>query len=237
MAVVLTLFWHWPSETEKERPQLYVRSRLRDILMNISGVHEALIFTPAQATDIYTHDGVGPPLGLQLEFADIIALEEAAGRAGALQALFDPGVLGEMLEPTLGDAQAFLRRSYPAYEPLRDPPADPCSFVVHYSGRAQDINAWLTHYIGGHVPLMRQLPGVRAVEVLTPVEWISALPVHKAEHMQRNRIVFDNPAALTTALQSPIRHELREDFEKLPPFDGGSFHHAMATETVLVRAT
>jgi len=220
----------------KEQPQLHVQPLLRDILADIAGVREALIFTPAQASDIYTHDGAGPPLGLQLEFADILALEGAAGRAGALQALFDPGVLSETLEPTLGDAQAFLRRSYPVYEPLRETVADPCSFVVHYPGRARDINAWLAHYISGHVPLMQQLPGVRAVEVLTPVEWISALPVRKATHMQRNRIVFDNPVALTAALQSPIRRELRADFEKLPPFVGGSFHHAMSTETVPVRA-
>ena len=232
MGVVLTLFWHWPGDISQQPPGFAVQARLRDILSGIAGLREALIFTPAQARDIYTHDGASPPLGLQLEFPDIRALEAAAGEGGALQALFHPGVLGGALEPTLGEAQAFLRRNYPVETPVHGPGADPCSFVVHYPGKAQDANAWLAHYIEGHVPLMQRMPGVRAVEVLTPAEWVGRLPIRKATHMQRNRILFDSPAALTAALQSPIRHKLRADFERLPPFDGGSCHHAMSTETV-----
>jgi hypothetical protein len=67
---------------------------------------------------------------------------------------------------------------------------------------------------------------------LTRVDWVSHLPMRKVNHMQRNRVMFDSPEALTAALQSPVRHELRADFHTFPPFEGGNFHYPMWTESV-----
>jgi hypothetical protein len=58
------------------------------------------------------------------------------------------------------------------------------------------------------------------------------MPLERVEHMQRNRVVFDTPEALTQALQSPVRHELRADFHKFPPYEGGSFHFPMISEAI-----
>jgi hypothetical protein len=50
--------------------------------------------------------------------------------------------------------------------------------------------------------------------------------------MQRNKVVFDSPAALTSALNSPVRHDMRASFGRFPPFTGPITHFPMATMTV-----
>ena len=176
-------------------------------------------------------DGAPPPLGMQLHFPTLEALEAACTPDGALS-----GMVAALpsLAHVPANAQAFWRRTWSVPEPdIRTPPdALPCSFVVHYTGPAEDPNAWHDHYIKGHPPLFQRFPGVRAIEILTPVVWISHLPCPKVEHMQRNRILFDSPEALTQALQSPVRHELRADFHTFPPFEGGNMHYPMLTDTV-----
>lgn len=229
MAVLLTLFWQRTETTPESLPERDL-ALVREVLSATPGLCEAQIFTPAQAEDIYTDDGLSPPLGLQLHFDGIAALERAAGPEGALQPLCRPGALTG-LDPARAEAQAFLKRGYAVDTPAHAPGARPCSFVVHYPGPAEDVNAWLAYYIEGHPPLMRRMPGIRAIEILTPVDWVNRLPIPKVHHMQRNRVLFDSPEALTAALQSPIRHELREDFNHLPAFEGGNRHYAMLTET------
>lgn len=219
MSVILTIFWG------RGQASADAIAHLRQVLKSTSELTEALIFTPAKAQDIYTDDGESPPLGLQLDFTSIAGLEAAA--KGPLQALFTPA-MGDLAEP---EAQAFLRRTYPVDAPEHAEGARPCSFVVHYPGPAQDPNAWHDYYIQGHPPLMRRMPGIRGIEIMTPVEWVNSLPATKVHHLQRNRVLFDSPEALTAALQSPIRHELRADFDHLPSFEGGNRHYAMLTET------
>ena len=53
--------------------------------------------------------------------------------------------------------------------------------------------------------------------------------------MQRNKVVFDSQAALTAALNSPVRHEMRASFGRFPPFTGPITHFPMATTTVMPR--
>lgn len=50
--------------------------------------------------------------------------------------------------------------------------------------------------------------------------------------MQRNRLIFDGAAALEAALNSPVRHDMRADFEAFPPFSGSNVHYPMFTETL-----
>ena len=202
--------------------------RLHQALPRVPGVRQALIFTPATAKDSLLAAETPPPLGLQLHFDRLEDLETAAQADGVLADL--PGLLPS-LASTRPNAQAFWRRHCPV------PAAAPgtgrqCSYVVHYPGPAQDPNAWHDHYIKGHVPLFQRFPGIRGVEILTGVEWISHLPHHKVGHLQRNRVTFDSPEVLTAALQSPVRHELRADFHNFPPFQGGNCHYPMWVDTL-----
>jgi hypothetical protein len=42
-------------------------------------------------------------------------------------------------------------------------------------------------------------------------------------------------AALTAALNSPVRHEMRADFKQFPPFSGANTHFPMLTRTASPR--
>jgi len=189
------------------------------------------IHTPASASDIYTADGPSPPLALQLYFEDLTHLESALATDGHLREIARPGAFPS-LAGVKATHQAMYARHFDVAEPAaKDKPR--CSFLVSYPGEADDLNAWLNHYVASHPPIMRRFPGIRQIELLSRVDWIDALPIERATAMQRNRVVFDTPQALTAALQSPVRHELRADYHRFPPFSGGSLHFPMWTETIV----
>lgn len=228
MTFALVLFHDDPSGIMVPEGEL---AALHALLRDVPGMTGALVFTPATARDQYTDDGASPPLGLQLHFPRLEDLEAACAPDGPLQGLAAalPSLAGS--EAT---AQAFWRRTWEVPDPqVRTAEgALPCSFVVHYPGPAEDENAWHAHYMHGHPPLFQRLPGIRGIEILTPVDWVSHLPHRKVRHLQRNRVTFDSPEALTEALQSPVRHELRADFHTFPPFEGGNYHYPMWTRTL-----
>ncbi len=199
------------------------------LIASTPGLAHADLHTPSVTSDIYTADGASPPLALQLYFDELPALEAAIVARGHLQPLAAPGAW-----PSLSGAkatqQAMYARQYPVDAPGKRERR--CSFLVHYPGPASDLNQWLAHYVAGHPPIMRRFPGIRQIEILTRVDWIDAMAFERVSHMQRNRVVFDSPEALTEALQSPVRHELRADFHQFPPFEGGSFHFPMISEAI-----
>ena len=51
--------------------------------------------------------------------------------------------------------------------------------------------------------------------------------------MLRNKVVFDNAVALDLALNSPVRQEMRADYNSFPPFSGPVSHYPMATTSIL----
>ena len=115
------------------------------------------------------------------------------------------------------------------FAPEPPPAGQPCSFLVHYPGPAADLNAWNRHYNTHHPPLMARFPGVRLVEIYTRIDWVCGLPWPAETAMQRNKLMFDSPAALSAALASPVLAEMRADFNTFPPFQGGNVHHAFDT--------
>lgn len=209
------------------------RARFLEIIRATPGLRRALVYTPERATDPHLDDGPPPPLAAQLYFSDIDALEDAIARDGHLQALAAPGAL-----PSLAGAritqQAMLARVFAVPDPAyRTAPGElPCSYLVTYPGPAEDLNEWLSFYLTHHPELMAKLPGIRELEVLTRIDWCGFLPWPRANAMLRNRVAFDSAGALTAALASPVRHELRADYKLFPPFEGGNTHHPMATLTV-----
>src|SRR5579875_2068028 len=207
--------------------------RLAALLAETPELGKAAIFTPARTHDPYLHDGAPPPLVLQLYFADIAHLEAALAAGGHLHALADAATL-----PSLAGArvtqQAMLTRRYPVPEPVLRTPEDAphCTYLVAYECEAEDLNAWLRHYVTSHPPIMARFPGIREIEVYTRIDWICAMPWPREDAMQRNKVVFDDEAALHRALNSEVRHEMRADFHRFPPFTGRNTHYPMHTRIV-----
>jgi len=210
------------------------RVGISDILRGTPRLLKAHLFTPTAVDGPFSNDGHPPQFALQLYFADIQELEAVIAPQGHLQALAVPGRFPS-LAGTAVIQQAMLVRPFPAPSPPN--PAIPgqvrCSYLVHYPGHAQDLNAWLSHYLSHHPQLMRDLPGVREIEVYTRVDWCDGMPWERTHSMQRNKLVFDHPSALAAALDSPALHAMRADFRRFPPFAGGNVHYPMMTSTIL----
>jgi hypothetical protein len=200
---------------------------LSGVIAGTPALQEGLIFTPSSTDDPYLNDGLPPELGLQLYFGDIAALEAAVAVDGHLRQLEALGGVGAV-------QQAMLVRRYPVPEPtFHTPPGElPCTYLVAYEGAAEDLPAWLAHYIADHPPIMARFPGIRQIEIYTCIDWCGGLAWPRVMHMQRNKVVFDNRAALTAALNSPVRHEMRAAFHRFPPFTGPVTHYPMATTVV-----
>ncbi len=200
-------------------------------LADTPGVGDVLIHTPASTHDPYLDDGAPPSLALQLYFDDIAALEAALAPDGHLQRLASPALLPGVTQAT---QQAMLARAFPVPDPVfRTPPGSlPCTYLVSYEGQAEDLNAWLDYYLRSHPVIMARFPAIREIEICTRIDWIGFVPLTPVHHMQRNKVVFDDQAGLTAALNSPVRHEMRDDFKHFPPFTGPNTHFPMHTRTV-----
>jgi hypothetical protein len=200
---------------------------LGETIAAVPGVTETLLFTPGTTHDPYLNDGLPPALALQVYFDAIESLEAALN--GPLMVLANSASL-----PSLAGAsftqQAMLARSFAVPEPASS--EGYCTYLVAYEGTAEDLPAWLAHYLGRHAAIMTRFPGVRRVEVCTRIDWCGALPWPRVEFMQRNKVVFDNADALTAALNSPVRHEMRADFARFPAFTGPVSHFPMLTRVV-----
>lgn len=208
---------------------------LAELVGAIPEMTEGLLFTPlAQSIDHpYKADGSGPAFALQLRFPDLFACEAAMDRGGVVADLATgaglPGLAG--LDVT---HQVMLTRAFPvdvAAHP--EGTMTPCSYLVHYPGPAQDMNAWHLHYLEYHPAIMRMFPNVRQIEIYTRIDWIDRLPSQRVEYMQRNKLVFDSPQALAHALGSDVIKRMRADFVNFPPFAGGNKHFPMLTRTVI----
>lgn len=202
-------------------------------LGGIPGLTSALAHTPARAHDPFLAAEAPPALVLQLYFDRLLALEAAAGRGGPL------GALAEALAQAGGEPGAWetvLTRRYPVPEPRPAGAAGACcSYLVAYEGPAVDPHAWMDHYLAQHPPLMRRLPGLRELEICSPLEAVAFLPGRRLRQLQRNKVAFDSPQALDAALHSPVREEMRRDFTAFPPYTGGVSHHAMLTRAMSLR--
>ncbi|MEW9586202.1 ethyl tert-butyl ether degradation protein EthD [Paraburkholderia sp. DGU8] len=196
------------------------------------GMRRAVMHAPAAASDPYLKVERAPQLVLQMYFDELMALEAASARAGSLQALTDCRTVR-----WTGDAemtqQAMAVRRYVTPSP-RTGQTTLCSYLVAYEGAPQDYDAWLGHYLTAHVPLMGRLPEIRELEIYTRLDSLSALPARREFAVQRNKVVFDDAEALTRALNSAIRHEMRRDFEVSAPFDGHNVHFPMTSHVVTI---
>ncbi|MFT8243244.1 hypothetical protein [Roseomonas sp. BN140053] len=205
-----------------------------EILRGVPALRRGLVFTPppGQVAHPFPGDERAPMLALQLDFATIEALEAAVAAEGPLRALADAA---HALPPgTAVTQQAMVRRSFPVPDAtIRTASGGlPCSYLVHYPGPAEDMNAWLGHYIRHHPALMAHFPDVREIEIYSRLDWCGGLPWAREEMMQRNKLVFDSPEALSAGLLSPALKAMRADFHQFPPFAGGNVHYTLLTRQV-----
>jgi hypothetical protein len=205
-------------------------SRLAVLATELPGLRKALAFTPAATDDPYLDDGPPPALTLQFYFPDIAALEAALADGGGLHEILSPDAFPSLARAA-ATQQAMLARSFPVAD-AQTQPSRCCTYLVSYEGEAEDAPAWLGHYIANHTPLMVRLPGLRELELYTRLDWCGTLSARRVAHLQRNKVVFDDEAALRAALNSPARHEMRTGFHKFPPYAGPVTHYPMTTRVL-----
>jgi hypothetical protein len=122
--------------------------------------------------------------------------------------------------------QIMLNRRFPTAQKAG---VNSATYLVHYPGQAQDLNAWHTHYLNHHPGIMQTFPGIQGIEIYTRLDWVGGLPGPRVDFMQRNKVVFADAKGLSAALRSPVINDMRADFHRFPPFSGGNVHHPMAT--------
>jgi hypothetical protein len=204
---------------------------IADCIRTTPAMSRARLYTPQSAKDFYTNDGPSPIFAFQLDFEKLAALEAAISADGHLQQIARTEF--ESLKPSAVEQQVMARRPYPVLEPEAKVPdgALPCQFLVHYPGHAENFDEWLTYYLAHHPQIMKFFDGVREIEIFTRVDWVDAMPWRKVHYMQRNKLMFDSAEAITHAMNSPVRHQMRADFEEFPPFEGSNIHHPMSART------
>jgi hypothetical protein len=228
-------FAYFASLYDPRRPDLRIGAaelaRVAAVVSATPKLRRGLIFTPeASVGRYYPHDGPPPHLALELYFDRIEHLEDALGRDGHLQQLTMPETLPSLIDAE-ATQQAMVARPFPVPDSsFRSGPGEtPCSYLVHYPGKAEDLCVWIDYYLRHHPQIMARFPGIREIEVSTRVDWSGFLPWPRVDHMQRNKLVFDSGAALVRALESPVRAEMRADYHKFPPFTGDNVHYPFAT--------
>lgn len=222
----LSLFLEYRSPCEEAAPL----DEFRSCLGRVPGLKRAVLHQPTDASDPYLKAEGPPSLVLQCYFEGLPALENASGSEGALHPLLDRGAFRWLADAEMSQQAMVVRTASPFVE--KATPHAVCTYLVGYAGVPRDYDAWLGHYLSRHVPLMKRLPGLRELEIYTRLDWITTLPARRETFVQRNKVVFDSPAALTEALHSPVRYEMRRDYEASPPFDGHNVHFPMFSTVI-----
>lgn len=182
-----------------------------------AGLENIVAHLSGATNDPYLHDQDLPLLMLQLYFAELSDAEAQMVAEGGVQGLLD--------ERWAITQQVMLVRRYPVA--AGGIALQQHTYLVAYHGAPLDYSAWLQHYVTHHIPLMKRLPGLRVLEVYTRVDWASALPIARSQAVQRNKVVFDDAEAMSDALSSPLRHEMRADYLRFPAFEGANQHYPM----------
>lgn len=198
----------------------------------VPGLLKAVVHTPVDggANDPYLDKETPPACTLQCYFDSIDQLESACRADGPIATILaHVDTLGAQKFAWVQQTMAVRRYGVPEPTPASNADGAPaqCTYMVSYEGPADDLNAWLRHYIDSHPPIMARFPGIREIEIYSRMDCSNTLAVPFVDVMQRNKVVFDSPAGLDAALTSPVRHEMRADFKAFPPYRGANYHFPM----------
>lgn len=107
------------------------------------------------------------------------------------------------------------------------------SYFVRYQGLAQPRDRFLRHYRDVHAGILAEFPGLRGLTLHTPAPGADPFPTQPDGTDFLAQMVFDDPAALRTALESEARARARADFANLAVGDARVTHQAMVSESLL----
>jgi len=191
------------------------------------GLESLDLYTPERAAkDPYLHDGPGPLAMLQAAFRSRRELEALLGSPAFRAAVIAPSPAPPDKVTAVHDAME--QRFYPvAGEARPGPLTAPISYVVRYQRPADNEAEFVSHYVAHHPQIQARFPGIRSIMCYVPIQWTDPTPIAPAGYLLGNEVVFDSVDALEASLNSPVRHELREDFKKFPKFTGRNTHYAM----------
>jgi len=202
------------------------RERIAEIIRATHGLLRAELHIPADIAT-YHDDGAAPLLELRLEFSCVETFEAQVSSGGHIWQLSRSDDWISMGASHVTH-QAMLTRTFLPL-PGMDGDSTLCSYLVHYPGSSEDLNAWLTYYLAHHPQIMLDYPDVLQVNVFTRIDWCDSMPWTRVNYMQRNMLTFASPEILLEALTSPVRARMREDNARFPMFSGAALHHAMST--------
>lgn len=172
------------------------------------------------AVDPYNNDGHGPLMIVVAEFADRAALAAAVDLIVAAVGALPSGVTST--------GAAMERLYYPVAGGGELAPLEaPLSYVVRYRRPAEDEEAFRANYIATHPVTQGDLPHIRAIMCYLPLDDLKHPGVPDANYLIGNEVVFDSIEDLNTAMQSPVREELRRHYREFPPFSGAVTHFPM----------
>ncbi|MBT6291441.1 MAG: hypothetical protein HOI98_14100 [Rhodospirillaceae bacterium] len=189
-------------------------------LMGRAELLGASLFTPDKAEDPYVDDEAPPAVMVQIDVADVSALDALFADTeirGLIEAA-GPSAKGDALEvsafPIAGVDDPGFRTA-------------PMSFVVRYFAPVSDENLFRSYYLENHPPIMADMPGIRNVFCYVPAEWTSSIKIPSSGCILGNEVVFDDLGGLNAALASDVRHRLRDDYKSFPVKPGPNSHYAM----------
>jgi uncharacterized protein (TIGR02118 family) len=178
--------------------------------------------------DPFNSDGPGPLLMAMLQFPTREAMASALAQPRFQRSLSD------MPAGPAFTGTSFGRRFYPtASAPNPGPLRAPFSYVVRYHHPAEDVAAFVSHYLADHPPILGKLPEIRSVLCYLPFDADVAGLLPPADYMLGNEVVFDSPEAFNAAMASPVRLELRAHYKSFPKFTGKNTHFPMMRRQLL----
>ncbi|MCW5771702.1 MAG: hypothetical protein KIT16_08725 [Rhodospirillaceae bacterium] len=198
-----------------------------DLFKKAPGLKSLDLYTPERAAqDPYLHDGAPPLAMLQAGFASLEALEAFLATPEFRATMIAPSPAPPDKVAAVHDAME--QRFYPvAGETTPGPLVAPISYVVRYQRPADNEAAFVEHYVTHHPQIQARFPRIRSIMCYVPIKWTDPTPITPASYLLGNEVVFDSVDDLDGSLNSPVRHELREDFKTFPKFSGRNTHYAM----------
>jgi len=97
-------------------------------------------------------------------------------------------------------------------------------YLVAYEGTADDMAAWVSHYITHHTAIMTNFRHSRERKIGTRLDCRGALSGPHVNRMPRNKVAFNEPPGLRASLNSPVRRDMRANHATARKFTGPATH-------------